>query len=85
MIPLHRLTHPEQPIYVNPDLVQVIESTPDTVLTMTNQSKVIVLETPAEVTELICRWRASIYARALGIPQAEPADEARILPFPHRQ
>ena len=34
MIPLHRLTHPDDPVYINPDLIQMIEATPDTVVTL---------------------------------------------------
>jgi flagellar protein FlbD len=65
MIPLHRLTHPNEPLYINPDLIQAVEATPDTVVTMTNASKVVVIETPLEVRDLIGDWRASIILRAL--------------------
>ena len=66
MIPLHRLTHPnEPPLYVNPDLIQTVEATPDTVVTLTNASKLVVIETPTEVRGLIGDWRASIILRAL--------------------
>ena len=45
MIPLHRLTHPnEPPLYINPDLIQTVEATPDTVVTLTNHSKLVVIE-----------------------------------------
>jgi len=66
MIPLHRLTHPnDPPLYVNPDLIQTVEATPDTVVTLTNASKLVVIETPTEVRGLIGDWRASIILRAL--------------------
>ncbi|HEX4519273.1 MAG TPA: flagellar FlbD family protein [Gaiellaceae bacterium] len=65
MIPLHRLTHPEEPVYVNPDLIAMIESTPDTVVSMTNASKLVVAESAAEVTELVCEWRARVVSHAL--------------------
>ena len=29
MIPLHRLTHPNDPLYLNPDLIQTVEAHPD--------------------------------------------------------
>jgi flagellar protein FlbD len=64
MIPVHRLTHPEEPVYVNPDLIQMLETTPDTVVTMTNASKLVVAESVAEVTEMICAWRARILSGA---------------------
>jgi flagellar protein FlbD len=81
MIPLHRLTQPERPVYVNPDLIQAVESTPDTVIALTNGSKLVVSESAESVIELICGWRASIYARALGIderPTPEPPALARV-------
>jgi len=65
MIPLHRLTHPGEPLYINPDLIQSVEATPDTVITLTNASKLIVIETPDDVRDLICGWRAGIIVRAL--------------------
>jgi flagellar protein FlbD len=65
MIPLHRLTHPNEPLYINPDLIQAVEATPDTVVTLTNASKVVVIETPLEIRDHIADWRASIILRAL--------------------
>ena len=32
MIPIHRLTHPEEQLLLNPDHIQMVESTPDTVV-----------------------------------------------------
>jgi uncharacterized protein YlzI (FlbEa/FlbD family) len=84
MIPLHRLTNRERPFYVNPDLISGVESTPDTVITMTNQAKVVVAETAEEVIDLIQEWRASIYARALGVapePELFEPPLAAVLPF----
>lgn len=65
MIPLHRLTHPSSPLYLNPDLIQTIEATPDTVVALTNASKFVVNETPLEVLTMIRDWRAGILAKAL--------------------
>jgi flagellar protein FlbD len=80
MISLHRLTHPEHAIHVNPDLIQTIEATPDTVVTMTNLSKLVVAESPEAVTELICAWRAGIFSRAFGLDVLTP-ELAQVLPF----
>ncbi len=84
MIPLHRLTQPDRPVYVNPDLIQAVESTPDTVIAMTNGSKLVVAERADTVIELICGWRAAIYQRALGLedtppPLPEPPHLAQVL------
>ncbi|HET6175199.1 MAG TPA: flagellar FlbD family protein [Gaiellales bacterium] len=65
MIPLHRLTHPGLPLYLNPDLIQTIEATPDTVVALTNSSRFVVSETPLEVLTMIRDWRAGIIAQAL--------------------
>ena len=65
MIPLHRLTHPDEPLLINPDLIQTVEAHPDTVITLTNASKLVVIETPDAVRGLIAEWRASIILRAL--------------------
>jgi flagellar protein FlbD len=65
MIPLHRLTHPSVPLYLNPDLIQTVEATPDTVVALTNASRFVVNETPHEVLEMIREWRAGILAQAL--------------------
>jgi flagellar protein FlbD len=65
MIPLHRLTHPDEPLQINPDLIQSVEAHPDTVITLTNASKLVVIESPEAVRDLIAEWRASIILRAL--------------------
>jgi len=65
MIPLHRLTHPTLPLYLNPDLIQTVEATPDTVVALTNATRFVVNETPLEVLEMIRDWRAGILSQAL--------------------
>ena len=44
-------------IAVNPDLIQYIEETPDTVLTMTNDEKVVVKESIAKIIEKVVSFR----------------------------
>jgi flagellar protein FlbD len=72
MIPLHRLTHPTDPLYLNPDLIQTVEAHPDTVVSLTNSSKLVVSETPEAILHLIREWRAGILARALAAHEAAP-------------
>ena len=79
MIPLHRLTHPDEPVYVNPDLISTIEANPDTVVTFVNASKLVVAESPVEVTELVCDWRARVVSRALEGVDERDADQARVV------
>ena len=68
MIALHRITNPQHPLYLNPDLFQTIESHPDTVITLENASKFIVRETPDEIVQLVREWRASVIATAGDVP-----------------
>jgi uncharacterized protein YlzI (FlbEa/FlbD family) len=52
MIELHRLSTRDEPLLLNPDLIQVVEAHPDTVVTLTTGVKVLVKESPAELAEL---------------------------------
>ena len=76
MIELHRLTHPEEPFYLNPDLIQSVEAKPDTVIVLENAAKFVVIETPEEVLGRVREWRAGILAEAAG--QASPGRVYRI-------
>lgn len=58
-------------IGVNPDLVQRIDSAPDTILTLIDGTKYIVTESLPEVIDRINEHRASILARAREI-QSSP-------------
>jgi flagellar protein FlbD len=79
MIVVHRLTHPDHPLYLNPDLIQTVEANPDTVIALENASKFVVLETPEQVVELIRQWRASIVSRAAEAPGSVVSLAARRL------
>ena len=50
----------DAPIAVNADLVQYIEETPDTVITMTNDDKVVVLESMTEIIQKVVHYRRLI-------------------------
>ena len=65
MIRLHRLGHREEDFLLNPDLILSIEATPDTVVSLTTHTKLIVLERPEEVVDLVRAWRASILEAGL--------------------
>jgi flagellar protein FlbD len=64
VIPVHRLTHPECPLWLNPDLIQQIEKTPDTVISLTNGTRLVVDEEPGQILELVRVWRATVVALA---------------------
>jgi flagellar protein FlbD len=66
VIQLHRLGHEAEVFHLNPDLVSVIEAHPDTVVSLTTGVKILVRESPEEITRLIHDWRSSILREALG-------------------
>ena len=65
MIRLHRLSARAEVFFLNPDLIVAIDSTPDTVLTLTTHQKVLVSDTPETIVNATREWRASILAHAL--------------------
>jgi flagellar protein FlbD len=78
MITLHRLGHAAEEFLLNPDLILTVEATPDTVVTLTNGHKIVVVESPWRVAQEIRRWRAGVLADALGgaRPLAQPVEVA---------
>ncbi len=73
MIHLTRINH--LALILNADLIEHIESTPDTVISLTTGQKLIVLETPAEIIEKVVRFRRSILSGPF------PGSRLRSLPF----
>ena len=65
MIRLHRLSARAEVFYLNPDLIVYIDSTPDTVLTLSTHQKVLISDTPETVVAAIQAWRASILTAGL--------------------
>lgn len=59
MIELTRLNG--SPILVNVDLIEVVEETPDTVITLTSGKKIIVKEHRQEVKNLVKSCKRDIY------------------------
>jgi len=49
-------------IYINPELIQTIESTPDTIITLTSNKKLIVKDTPQEIAERFIEYRRKTLA-----------------------
>ena len=58
MILVHRLRG--EPMFLNPDLIEFIESTPDTVITLADGRKLVVADAPEEVIERARQYRASV-------------------------
>jgi flagellar protein FlbD len=46
-----------RPITVNADLIETVEATPDTIITLTSGKKLIVGETPVEVIALVVEFK----------------------------
>ena len=60
MIRLHKLAHEPHPFHLNPDLIATVEANPDTVVTLTTHSRLLVTESPEEIAVLVRAWRTSI-------------------------
>ena len=60
MIYVTRLNH--TPMVLNSDLIEQIEMTPDTVISLTNGQKIMVLESSEELIERVVTYRRSIAA-----------------------
>jgi len=58
MIYVTRLNH--TPVVLNCDLIEHIETTPDTVISLTSGQKMIVLESADEIIDRVVRYRRSI-------------------------
>ena len=77
---------------LNPDLIERVECTPDTVVTLVDGTKYIIAESVPEFIEQVRHYRASLIAQASRIEadpsaaESETADEqdAKIVPL-HRR
>jgi flagellar protein FlbD len=58
MVQLTRLSH--QPFVLNCDLIELIEATPDTVISLTTGQKLLVCETPDEIIRRVKEYKRSI-------------------------
>jgi len=63
MIILHKLNGTE--FVVNSSLIEVIDITPDTVITMINSRKYMVKESAEEIIRLTVEYKKEIYGRLL--------------------
>ena len=44
-------------LYINPELIQSVEATPDTIITLVNSKIILVKETPREIAERFVEYR----------------------------
>lgn len=59
MITLKKLNGRE--IVINADLIETVEKTPDTVITLTNGKKMIVLDSPGELIQKVIEYKKKVY------------------------
>jgi flagellar protein FlbD len=76
VISLHRLGHQAEEFFLNPDLIVTVEANPDTVITLTTGTKIVVAEAPERVVEAIRQFRIEVLAGSL-------ADRRQGPPQPH--
>jgi flagellar protein FlbD len=79
VIRLHRLSARAEVFYLNPDLIVAIDSTPDTVVTLTTQQKVLVADSPEVVVNAVKEWRSSILEGAFPTPPRRRSDASLML------
>lgn len=77
MILVHRLRG--EPMFLNDDLIESIEATPDTVVTLVDGKKLILADTPEELVERARLHRASILA---AVEEMRTAARGEVVPFP---
>jgi flagellar protein FlbD len=65
MISLHRLGHQAEEFHLNPDLIVTVEANPDTVVTLTTGTKIVVAEPPDRVVAEIRDYRVEVLSGAL--------------------
>jgi len=69
------------PFAVNPDLLERVEPTPDTVLTLIDGTKYLVRESVTEVIDLVRDFRASVVVAARATPQPAVTVVASVTPL----
>jgi uncharacterized protein YlzI (FlbEa/FlbD family) len=65
MITLHRMGHEHEEFELNPDLIATVEACPDTTVHLATGARLLVEETPEEVTDAVRAWRVEVLSQAL--------------------
>jgi len=73
MIHLTRLNHVR--LVLNSDLIEHVEVTPDTIISLTTGEKIMVLETAEEVVARVIDYRRSIYGPVMQCPLLDNAED----------
>jgi flagellar protein FlbD len=78
MIGLTRLNGPA--FALNCDLIERVEATPDTVITLVDGKRYVVVESVEDVIRRVRVYRASVIALAQTIEAVPPGSELRLVP-----
>ena len=82
MIVVHRLKG--ERMFLNADLVESIEETPDTVITLVDGRRIVVADDAETITDRIVEFRASILVGASELRGGPAASVVSIHPDPQR-
>jgi flagellar protein FlbD len=82
MIQLKRINH--VPVVLNSDLIEHIETTPDTVVSLTNGHKILVLDSPDEIIDRVVQFRRAVIARPFSVSRRTAAENAYPVGVFHR-
>ena len=74
MVPLTRLTG--MPFALNPDLIERVDETPDTVITLVDGTKYLVRESLADVVAAVMDYRARLLAAAGSLEASTTSDSS---------
>jgi len=69
MIEVTRLN--DSKLVINADLIEFVEATPDTIISLTTGKKIMVRETPQEIIDRVTQFRNRISIRAINSPDTD--------------
>jgi flagellar protein FlbD len=69
VIPVTRLNGSR--FYLNAELVESVEGTPDTIIALSNGTRIIVRERPEQIVEAILQYRRQVYGQPRFTPEPE--------------
>ncbi len=75
MITLHRING--EAFTINADLIETVESTPDTVVRLVNGHRYVVVEPMDEIVDLVVKYRQKVLFSFFGGKGPLPEDEDR--------
>lgn len=63
--------------YVNPDLVETVEETPDTVVTLTTGRKFVVRESAEQIIDMIISYKQKIFSQGITVKKSDDTQNIR--------